>query len=378
MGALVVPAIAAPAPVSAWSGTVTCSASDLNFRVYAGVPTYLLGFIPLDDGQTVTLTHAGGFLESAGWTVTDDAGWLNEDPLFGVVGCIDRTQDVTVRVNTDGLSAGTYTATITFKFTTCATDKITVPVTVNVIEPAVMGPLGIGLGNIFNSDEEEYGGIAVQLLTNPDNMMDMQAIETDGCWNLNIQRATDENGEVIVNDDGSITITGGTLNIEGEDQPITWGTIVNLGVLVSMMGGALPVPPDTDWGENYVFLFSLGEPDYQSYIGIDIEDISSLMDLLPLLLGSGTSGEETDPNAPPDETNSGDTNNAPAGNSEDLVIPLKPVLDLMPSLMPVLTNLLQNETVLSIINAIAPILPPIMIVMPMDVMMQLFSGLMPS
>jgi len=51
LGALIMPAIAVSAPVAAWSGTVTCDPTALSFRVYVGVPTYLWGFIPLDDGR---------------------------------------------------------------------------------------------------------------------------------------------------------------------------------------------------------------------------------------------------------------------------------------------------------------------------------------
>jgi len=371
LGALVVPAIAAPQPVSAWSGTVTCSATDLHFRVYAGVPTYLLGFIPLDDGQTLTLTHTGGFLESAGWTVTDDAGWLNEDPLLGVVGCIDRNQDVTVRVNTDGLVAGTYTATITFKFTTCATKTITVPVTVDVIEPKIMGPLGIGMLNIFDTSTENYGGLAVQLLTNPDNAMDMQAIETDGCWNLVLQRGDEIPGS------GQM-LSGGTLDIEGETTQIAYGQISPISALMSMMGGALPIPADFDWGENYVAIFSTS--DGTTYIGLLLGDIGKLLDLLPMLgdMFSTEEGAGTDINgAPPDPSSTtGDPNNAPTV-SEDMVIPLAPILDLLPTLMPVMMDLLSNETVLNILKPLMGLLPPIMIVLPATVMVELFSGLMP-
>jgi len=106
IGALILPAVSAPAPAEAAGTTVTCSPSELNFRVYTGVPTYLLGIIPLDDGQTLTLTLAGSGI--SGWTVKDDAGWLNEDLLFGALSSISsdtRNTDVTVRVNTDGLVA---------------------------------------------------------------------------------------------------------------------------------------------------------------------------------------------------------------------------------------------------------------------------------
>lgn len=378
IGMSILPAVATSEPAEAWSGTVTCNPGELSFRVYAGVPTYLLGFIPLEDGQTLTLTHEGGFLESAGWTVTDDAGWLNEGPLFGVIGCLDRDQDVTVRVNTDGMAAGTHTAAITFKFTTCATKTITIPVTVDVIEPKVMGPLGIGMLNIFDTSTENYGGFVVNLLTNPDDAMDMQAIETDGCFNLMLQR-----GEEIP-DFGITPLIGGTLNINGDSKQIVEGNIAGLSLLTAMMGDTLPIPEDFDWGQNYAILFSTA--DYHYYLGILLADLETLLkgipDLLPLLEGM-LSGEETENISSPAPSGKGSndgTPNDPAVNvpSPELIVPLKPILDLLPTLMPVMIDLLSNETLINIIAPVMGLLPPIIIVIPMEVLDELMAGLMPS
>ena len=373
IGMSILPAVATPKPAEAWSGTVTCAPGELSFRVYEGVPTYLLGFIPLEEGQTLTLTHAGGFLESAGWTVTDDAGWLNEGPLFGVIGCIDRDQDVTVRVNTDGMAAGIYTATITFKFTTCATKTITIPVTVDVIEPKVMGPLGIGMLNIFDTSTENYGGFVMNLLTNPDDPMDMQAIETDGCFNLMIQRGEEIPGL-------GAPITGGTLSIGGDTKEIIGNLVVPFSALMSMMPpGMLPIPSDFDWGENKVLLIITS--DGTGYIGLLLSDLSKMLDLLPML-GDMLSGGETEstslPAAPQEKNPNSGTPGEPAGNvpSSDLVVPLKPILKLLPALMPVMLDLLGNETVLALLEPLMGLLPPIMIIMPLDVMLELFSGLM--
>jgi hypothetical protein len=368
LGALIVPAIAAPAPVSAWSGTVTCDPGELYFRVYEGVPTYLLGFIPLEEGQKLTLTHEGSGI--AGWTVSDNAGWLNENLLFGVLSGSGHSH-VTVRVNTNGLAAGTYTATITFKFTTCATKTITIPVTVDVIEPKVMGPLGIGIDRIFG-EEDEYGGLVTNLLTNPDDAMDMQAIETDGWWNLKLQRG-DEIPEL-----GYAPLTGGTFTVNGETIQIMGGGVGGFSMLMSLMGGALPIPADFDWGENYVAMF-VGS-DGNQYMGLLLADIGKLLDLLPML-GDMLSGEEaagTSLSAPPSTDSTSGTPTGPVINepSPEMVIPLKPILNILSPLMPVVMNLLQNETVLSILKPLMGLLPPIMIVMPMDLVMELFSGLM--
>jgi len=373
LGALIVPAVVAPEPAAAWSGTVTCSADSLHFRVYAGVPTYLLGFIPLDDGQTLTLKHAGGGI--AGWTVSDNAGWLNENLLFGVISG-SGTNDIVVRVNTDGLTVGTHTATITFKLTTCGTTTITVPVTVDVIEPMVMGPLGIGadnelLKNILGDDtvqtENEYSGFVVNLLTNPDDPMDMQGIQTDGSWNLMIQF-----GEVTL---GSfMPFTGGTLTINGETKQIVGGGLGPFSMLMAMMpSGMIDIPADFDWGNNYALMAATS--DGTVYIGILLGELGKLMDLLPSLLPllstAAPAGTDLEGASNVEGANNGVVNTDP---STELTIPLKPILKLLPTLMPVLSNLLSNETVMAIITPLLGLLPPIMIILPMDLMQQLFVG----
>ena len=377
LGALIMPAIAVSVPVAAWSSHVTCSASALEFRVYVGVPTYLWGFIPLEGGQTLTLTSdQKGFLESAGWTVSDDASWLNEDPVLGVVGCITKSEDVTVRVNTDGLTAGTYTAAITFKFTTCATKTITVPVTVDVIQPQVMGPLCIGvdkalLKNALGKDtfaaENNYTGLTTQLLTNPDNVMDMQAIETTGTWSMLLKGG-------LVKADGSIDVNtdGSSLTVNGVPDQINYGIIMNLGSLISMMGMSLGgIPADFDWGNNYAAMLATPNGDY---LGIVIADINALLPLVSQLgsLLNPPAATETDINAAPADGGSGDGS---GGTIEDMVIPLKPIMNLLPTLMPVLSDLLGNATIMAILSPLLGLLPPIAIVMPLDVIGQLAAGL---
>jgi hypothetical protein len=376
LGALIMPAIAVSAPIAAWSGTVTCDQTALHFRVYVGVPTYLWGFIPLDDGQVLTITHDQKNLESAGWTLSDDAGWLTESMTAGVVGCVlfPKSESTTVRVNTDGLTAGTLTATITFTFTTCATTTITIPVTVDVIEPMVMGPLCIGvdedlLKGIMDeetfAEENDYTGFTVQLLTNPDDMMDMQGIKTEGAFDMVLMGGT-------VYEDGSIDINpGSSISINDVSNPITWGIIMNIGDLMAMMGMGLPgLPADFDWGNNYAAMFCT---DYEVYIGIVIADINALMPLVSSLgdmLAPATS--ETDIDAAPTDDGSGSS----GGAASNMVIPLKPIMNMLPSLMPVMSDLLGNETIMAILSPLLDALPPIMIVMPMGVMLQLSAGIM--
>jgi hypothetical protein len=377
LGALIMPAVAVSAPVAAWSGTVTCDPTALSFRVYVGVPTYLWGFIPLDDGQKLTLTHDGASASTTGWHLSDDAAWLQESLTDGTVGCLQPHQSTTVRVNTDGLTAGTYTATITFKFYTASTTTITIPVTVDVIQPMVIGPLCIGvdedlLKGAMDEDtfaaENNYTGLTTQLLTNPADMMDMQAIETDGDWSMQL------NGG-IVNADGSININpdGSSLTINDVTAPITWGVISNIGSLMSLMGGGIAgLPADFDWGNNYAAMFATANGG--SYIGIVIADINALLPLVNTLLNPAPTTEPTD-TPPVDDPEATPTPEAPPV-TEDMVIPLKPIMNMLPTLMPVLSGLLGNETIMAILSPILDLLPPIAVVMPMSVLMQLVSGMM--
>jgi hypothetical protein len=380
LGALIMPAIAVSTPVAAWSGTVTCSPTSLSFRVYVGVPTYLWGFIPLGDGQTLTIKHTNGGWDGtiAGWTLADNAEWLTESLMVGIVSG-SSSQDTTVRVNTDGMTAGTYTATITITVTTAATTKIYVPVTVDVIEPMVMGPLCIGvdkalLKNALGKDtfaaENNYTGLTTQLLTNPANVMDMQAIETTGTWSMLLKSG-------VVNADGSIKINteGSILTVNGVADPITWGLIMNLGDLISTMGMSLGgIPADFDWGNNYASMFATASG--KSYIGIVIADINALLPLVSMLDTLLAPPPAVEPTvAPPVEEGVTPTPEAPPV-TEDLMIPLKPIMNMLPTLMPVISNFLGNETLMAILSPLLDILPPIAIVMPMSVMLQLSSGMM--
>jgi hypothetical protein len=376
LGALIMPAIAVSAPVAAWSGTVTCDPTALSFRVYVGVPTYLWGFIPLDDGQVLTLTHDGASASTTGWHLSDDASWLKESLTDGTVGCIQPHQSTTVRVDTTDLSAGTYTATITFKFYTASTTTITVPVTVDVIQPAVLGPLCIGVDEALLkgamdeetfAEENNYTGLTLQLLTNPADMMDMQAIETDGSWSMILKGG-------IVNEDGSININtdGSSLTIGDVTSPITWGVISNIGSLMSLMGGGMAgLPADFDWGNNYAAMFATA--DGGSYIGIVIADINALLPLVNTLLNPAPTTEPTD--TPPVDDGVTPTPEAPPV-TEDMVLPIKPIMNMLPTLMPVLSGLLGNETIMAILSPILDLLPPIAVVMPMSVLMQLVTGMM--
>jgi hypothetical protein len=354
IGALVLPTIAAPAPALA-SSSITCTPTALSFTVFVG--------IPITDSQTLTVNSNGG------WKAIDDADWLSFSPSSAFR---SGQKDMDVWVSKD-LAAGIHTAIITIKDSS-GNPITTVPVTVNVIEPKVLGPLGIGvdknlLKGIFGgeviSEENKYSGFAINLLTNPANVMDMQALETDGCWDLSM---------TVLNTSRGMTITGGSLTIQGETKEIKSGQIMGLSSLIAGM-----LPAGTDIGENYLVTFST--QDNIPYMGILLADLGKLLDLLPMLGGLFSGGEPagTDLSAPPSvDPNTGDSTNQPTNNepATELVIPLKPILNLLSPLLPAIMNLLSNQTVLNILKPLMSLLPPIMIVMPMSVIGELMSGLL--
>ena len=344
---------------------MTCTPTELHFVTYVGVPTTLLGIIPLES-QTLTLTHGDGFLQTAGWTAKDDASWLSELPCFGVVDSTSiKTQDVSICVNSDNLAAGTYTATVTFTITTAATKKIVVPVTLEVREPAVLGPLCIGLDKDLTKNlmkqapfaaTDEYSGITARLLADQQDGS-MQALQMDGgSWNLSIQCGEQQG-------DGSIWLTGGSLTIEGVTTGIADGMIMPLSVLVGMAGTLPDALANADWGNTSAILFDTN--DGMTYVAIVLADLPKVIALVPQLgglLGGSSSATTTDSSA---------NNQA----STDMVIPLKPILNMLPSLMPVMIDLLSNDTVLALLDPILAAVPPVIIIMPFDTMMTLFSGM---
>lgn len=366
VGMTILPAVAVPKSAEAglFDATITCDPVELSFIHYTGVPETLLGFIPLET-QKVTVTS------DKFWSASDNADWLT---LLATVFPGEGELTVWLNNNVDDLEAGTYTATITATASGLfASASATIDVTLEVIEPKVMGPLGIGMLNIFDTSTENYGGFVVNLLTNPDDAMDMQAIETDGCFNLMIQRG-EETPEI-----GYTPLTSGTLTINGKTKQVVMGGVTGFGLLMGMMPpGMLPIPADFDWGENLVVMFNTD--DGVTYIGILLADLGKMMDLLPML-GDMFSGEETESTslpAPSGKSSKSGTPSDPVVNepSPELVIPLKPILNLLPTLMPVMVDLLSNETVLAILEPLMEMLPPIMILMPFDVMTELFAGLM--
>jgi glucose/arabinose dehydrogenase len=79
--------------------------------------------------KTLTVNNTGG--GSLSFTASDDAPWLTLSPTTGTA-----PRDLTATVNTSGLAAGTYTATITIDGGGVSGSPRTVPVTLNLTPPA--------------------------------------------------------------------------------------------------------------------------------------------------------------------------------------------------------------------------------------------------
>jgi hypothetical protein len=106
--------------VSASPPAITFSPENFNFAAAEG------GSDPAD--QTLGICNSGD--GTLNWNVIDDAGWLSLNPTSGSSTC--GTDNIALSVDTAGLSASTYTATITITAPGAANSPQTVPVTLTV------------------------------------------------------------------------------------------------------------------------------------------------------------------------------------------------------------------------------------------------------
>jgi glucose/arabinose dehydrogenase len=105
-------------PAQAEPPTLAVSPASLAFAAVAGGPN--------PAAKTISVTNAGD--GSLSFTASDDAAWLSLSPASG-----SAPRDLSVTVNASGLSAGTYTATVTVSG---PGGPKTVPVTLIVNPPA--------------------------------------------------------------------------------------------------------------------------------------------------------------------------------------------------------------------------------------------------
>ena len=101
--------------------TLSVSPASLTFSGVAG------GASPA--AKTLSIANTGG--GTLTFTAGDDAAWLSESPAGGTA-----PQDVSVSVDTSGLSAGTYTGTITIDGGSISGSPKTIPVTLTLTPPS--------------------------------------------------------------------------------------------------------------------------------------------------------------------------------------------------------------------------------------------------
>src|SRR6185503_9010734 len=99
---------------------LSVSPTSLTFSGTAG------GSSPAAKALTVSNTGGG----TLNFTASDDAPWLSESPASG-----SAPKDLTVAVDTTGVAAGTYTATITIDGGGVSGSPRTVPVTLTLTAP---------------------------------------------------------------------------------------------------------------------------------------------------------------------------------------------------------------------------------------------------
>ena len=325
-----------------------------------GVDTTVLNFTAIEgvnpSNQSIGVYNAGG--RTLYWTVTDNAWWLSVWPSVG--SSRGETDNVKVTINSKNLPAGEYHATITVK-KTFSSDKKYVSVNLTVVEPERLGPIMIGMEGIFPwSPEDEFKGLSLSLLTK-DGLLDLSgaAVEIGSTFDMDIDR-----GEF----DGYRTpITGSISGGEGipSGQILQGSTLMPLGALLGLI-----IYPPPDINSSHAMLLSIdtsgdGLMD-ESYMGMLIGDVGELLDLLPILMGMlGMPDEEaivelTGPNG-----------QLMGLGINGAVIPLDPILQILPCLLPIVSDILSNPDIIAIIKDISGIIPPVVVIMPQSLMLEL-------
>ncbi len=104
--------------------TIRLTPSSLSFTATQGAAN--------PAAQTVNVTNPGG--GTLTWTASDNASWLTLSTTSGTT--TTETDPITVSINTAGLSAGTYNATITVSANSATNTPQVVPVTLTINPPA--------------------------------------------------------------------------------------------------------------------------------------------------------------------------------------------------------------------------------------------------
>ena len=97
--------------------------------------------------QTLVIWNSGGSSTTLSWTLSDDAGWLDENVTSGnSTGEADKAL-VEVSVNITGMGAGDYSANITVADPLASNSPGVVPVTLHISSPSSSGGGGGGGGS---------------------------------------------------------------------------------------------------------------------------------------------------------------------------------------------------------------------------------------
>ncbi|MEE9201573.1 MAG: hypothetical protein V3U31_00065, partial [Dehalococcoidia bacterium] len=104
--------------------TIAYNPASLSFTATQGGPS--------PSSRTLQVWNSGG--GDLRWSVRDDAVWLSLSPISGSSTGQSDTDTVTVSVNISGLSAGSYSATITISAPGATNTPRTVPVTLTLLQ----------------------------------------------------------------------------------------------------------------------------------------------------------------------------------------------------------------------------------------------------
>lgn len=351
LGALIVPALASPAIAEAWticSPRVACDTSYLELAAIKGVNP---------GAKTIGISRSQGTCGTLWWTVSDNAGWLSVSPSWGTNN--GETDIVQLNINSKNLAVGYYCATVKVANLWRSSDYKTVEVWLVVTEPVVKGPIMIGMEGIWPwSPDYVYDGTSANLhlmpcgFVNPDGTeypcdfedLSDAAIEVKDCWHMSLDV-----------DLAAGIVTGGALSGNGG---IPSGQIIG-GQLLSLSG----LLPGVDLGDNYLItlMIDAGDQGILYYGGMLLSDIDGLLDAIPNLMSmlGSSSASSTGIEA----------------MNQGIVIPLGPIMDILPKLLPIMEDLLPK--LLPLIQPIAGLIPPVIVIMPGELLVELMSLLMP-
>jgi len=131
--------------------------------------------------QKINIKNTGS--DILNWTINDDSAWLSCTPIGG--SCTNETDEVTVSVNTTGLTPGTYKANITVNAVGASNNLQTVKVTLNIdsstpVNLSIMAVAGLnGIITPSGNIQLAYGSSQTFSIT-PDTGYHIAGVSVDG------------------------------------------------------------------------------------------------------------------------------------------------------------------------------------------------------